>query len=248
MYIDMHCHVIWGVDDGASREEQTIRMLRDAAEDGIGKIIATPHMTPGVYEFPEERFQRHLAFARAYILRENLPLQLERGAEILYTEMTPRLLREGRIPTLENTRCPLIEFSPTDSWEHIREALQRISGAGFAPVIAHMERYPAIRSLEQVRMLKNNCRAMVQINTRSLLRKQPLLRRKFFDGLFREGLVDFVATDTHALPGRGTCMKEGLKALREKYGPEAEQIILRKTEQLFGQKKDEKSIYKNIKM
>ena len=89
-----------------------------------------------------------------------------------------------------------------------------------------MERYPAIGKVEQVRELKDWCRAMVQINARSLIRKQPLLRRKFFDSLFTEGLTDFIATDTHAMPGRETCMTQGIQALRDKYG----EAVLRRIE------------------
>ena len=234
MSIDIHSHVIWGVDDGAETQEQTFHMLHAAVEDGIQKIICTPHMTPGVYEFPEERFLRHLDIAREYIEREKLPLCLTRGAELLYTELTPRLLREGKVPTMEGTRCPLIEFSPSDSWDHIREALHKVSRAGFTPIIAHIERYSAIHTIEQVKTLKSSCCAYVQVNARTMTRKQPLLRRKYFDRLFREMLVDFIATDTHALPGRETCMQDGISALRNKYGEKCAEHICQQTEVLFG--------------
>ena len=234
MYIDMHCHVIWGVDDGGNTEEETLKMLQDAVADGIHKIIVTPHMTPGVYEFPEERFQLHLARARRYVEEEGLQLELRRGAELLYTDLTPRLLRERKVPTMDGTSRALIEFSPTDSWEHIHDALQKVCRSGFSPIIAHMERYPAIRSIDQVRQLKESFQAMVQINARSLIKKQPLLRRKFFDRLFQENLVDFIATDTHSMAGRETCMTAGMEALRKKYGDRCADRILQNTEYIFG--------------
>ena len=79
--------------------------------------------------------------------------------------------------------------------------------------------------IQQVVELKKRYGALVQINARSLIRKQPLLRRGFFDSLFKEGLVDFIATDTHAFAGRGTCMTEGMEALKKKFGEEAERRI-----------------------
>ena len=235
MFTDIHSHVIWGVDDGAEEKAETFRMLKEAAEDGIGTIICTPHVTPGVYEFPEDVFQAHFREAEAFIAREGLPIRLFRGAEILYTDNTPRLLREGRIPTMAGSGHAMIEFSPTDSREHITDALQKVAGCGVIPIIAHMERYPAIGKTEQVKELKSRCRAMVQINARSLTRKQPLFRRGFFDALFREGLVDFVATDTHAMEGRGTCMTAGMKAMREKYGEAAAEKVMRNAEKLAGE-------------
>lgn len=227
VFTDIHSHVIWGVDDGAEEKAETIRMLQEAVADGIGAIICTPHMTPGVYEFPEEAFTAHFAEAEDYIRREGLPLRLYRGAELLYTDNTPRMLREGRIPTMAGTKYAMIEFSPTDTREHIYDALQKVAGAGYIPIIAHMERYPAIGKISQVKEMKSRYRAMVQINARSLTRKQPLLRRGFFDGIFKEGLVDFIATDTHGMEGRGTCMTAGMKAAEEKYGAETAERLNR---------------------
>jgi tyrosine-protein phosphatase YwqE len=74
---------------------------------------------------------------------------------------------------------------------------------------------------------------MVQINARSLTRKMPFFRRSFFDGIFKEGLVDFVATDTHAMPGRETCMRAGMTALKEKYGEVTERRIREMPEIFF---------------
>ena len=232
MYTDIHSHVIWGVDDGAEAEEETFRMLREAAEDGISRIICTPHVTPGVWEFPEERFQEHFRKAEEYIAREGLGILLQAGAEVLYTDSTPRLIREGKIATLAGTRYLLVEFSPTDTKDHIYGAVQKIAGTGMIPVIAHMERYPCIRKAGEARELKQRFGAMIQINARSLVRKQPLLRRKFFDSLFREGLCDFIATDTHAMEGRGTCMKAGVEAVRQKYGEEPARKITRMPDQI----------------
>ncbi len=218
MYTDIHSHIIWGVDDGAGQKAETFRMLKEAAADGIGRIICTPHVTPGVYEFPEVAFQDHFWEACEYIAKESLPLQLFRGAEILYTDNTPRLLREKQIATMAGTNYAMIEFSPTDTKEHIFDALQKVSGAGVIPVLAHMERYPSIGKTELIRELKSRFRVRMQVNARTLTRKISFPRRRFFDSLFTEGLVDFIATDTHAMPGRETCMTAGMQCLREKYG------------------------------
>ena len=233
MYTDIHSHLIWGVDDGAETREETFRMLNEAAADGIGRIICTPHVTPGVYEFPEGVFQEHFREAEEYIATEGLPLQLYRGAEILYTDNTPRLLREKRVATMAGTNYALIEFSPTDSKGHIFDALQKVSSAGAIPILAHMERYPAIEKIDLIRQLKSRFRVRMQVNARTLTRKVPFWRRKFFDSLFTEGLVDFIATDTHSMEGRGTCMSEGMRNLGEKYGDGAMKRIERAPEIFF---------------
>ena len=234
LFADIHSHLIWGVDDGAREQEETFRMLQEAAEDGIGRIICTPHMTPGVFEFPEKHFQEHFLLAEEYIEQKKLTLKLYQGAEILYTESTPRMLREGRAATLAGTEYGLFEFYPSDSLAQIFDALQKVAGCGVIPVIAHMERYSAIRKTEHVKEMKRRFQALIQINARSLIRKQPLLRRRFFDSLFRENLVDFVATDTHAIRGRGTCMKEGMEELRKRFGDETAERILKMPDRILG--------------
>lgn len=218
MYTDIHSHVIWGVDDGAATKEETFRMLKEAVADGIDTIICTPHVTPGIYEFPEKMFQEHFREAEAYIEQEHLPLRLLQGAEILYTDATPRLIRERKVMTMAGSRYVLIEFSPTHTKDFIFSAVQKTAGTGMIPVIAHMERYPAIRKTEEARELKQRFGALIQINARSLIRKQPFFRRKFFNSLFKEGLCDLIATDSHAMEGRGTCMKAGMEAVKAKYG------------------------------
>ncbi len=233
MFTDIHSHVIWGVDDGADEKAETFSMLKAAVDDGIGRIICTPHVTPGVYEFPAETFREHFLEAVDFIQKEHLPLQLYYGAEILYTDYTPRLLREKKVATLAGTKYVLIEFSPTDSKDHIFDALQKVSGAGFIPVLAHMERYPSIGKLEMIRELKTRFLVLMQVNARTLTRKVPFFRRKFFDSLFREGLIDFVATDTHSMPGRETCLTAGMNCLKEKYGETIAERIERKPELFF---------------
>ncbi len=86
------------------------------------------------------------------------------------------MLREHRVPTLAGGNNVLIEFFPSDSAEHIMTAVQQVAGVGFRPVLAHMERYAAIKKTAQVREMKERYRVLVQINARTLTRKQLLFR------------------------------------------------------------------------
>lgn len=97
MFFDIHSHVIWGVDDGASSFEKTQMLLRECAQDGIRCIISTPHMTPGKVEFHEERYQRHFEQTRQWLRENDIDISLYQGAEVLYTSYTERFLREERL-------------------------------------------------------------------------------------------------------------------------------------------------------
>ena len=233
MFTDMHCHVIWGVDDGAETRQETFQMLDEAKKDGIDRIICTPHVFPGEVAFDSDRFERHFAEAEEYIKENHLGISLYKGSEIFYTDATPRLLRENKAYTLAGSRYVLVEFSPKDKAMDIFNALRKIASTGLVPVLAHAERYMNLSSLKQIEELKARCSAKIQINARTLTTKYPFLRRKYMDGLFEEGLVDFIATDTHSMPGRGTCMTKGMDALKERYGEEICERVMKITDILF---------------
>lgn len=215
MFTDIHNHCIYGVDDGARTFERTCFLLREAVKDGIHAIISTPHVTPGQEEFDYDLYLRHFEKARSWIAEEQLGLQLYTGSEILYTPYTARLLRENKVMTMNGTRNVLVEFAPSDSYSTILDAAATLGNAGYQVIFAHIERYIALKKLNQLYELQEDYNVRLQVNGRTLLRKAPLLRRKYMEGMFKEGLIDFVACDTHDFEGRGTCMTSAYNALKE---------------------------------
>ena len=121
----------------------------------------------------------------------------------------------------------------------IIQALQNVSSAGFRPVLAHSERCMHIRSTDEVRTVRETGRALIQINAGTLIRKTPLLRRRFLASLFREGLADLIATDTHAFPGRETHMTQAMERLKNDYGTLLHETVLTNAKRIIGQAKPE---------
>ena len=154
MFIDMHHHLIYGIDDGASSFEGTEKMIRDAVKNQVSVIITTPHMTPGLVPFPYDAYREHLEETRAYLKKNDIPIRLYTGAEILYTPNTCYMLMDGKVPTLAGTQYLLVEFSPDDAYEYISKALDAIASAGFIPVIAHAERYMCLKKADQLHRLR----------------------------------------------------------------------------------------------
>ncbi|MBP3411354.1 MAG: hypothetical protein J6M10_10215, partial [Clostridia bacterium] len=116
-------------------------MLEKAAEDNIGRIVATPHVTPGVKRFDRDQFDRALRDARRYCDENGLDIELYEGCEILYTSQTASFLLDGRIPTMADTDYVLVEFSPDVRFERFKEAMDSLLGYGYLPIVAHVERY-----------------------------------------------------------------------------------------------------------
>ena len=218
MMIDMHHHLIWGVDDGAASFEGTEKMLREAVANDVEAIITTPHITPGQEPFPHEKYRAHLEQTRAWIADQGLKIRLYTGSEVLYTQHTPRLLMEGKVPTMAGTQYVLVEFSPDDDFDYLLKAGDSIASAGYIPIFAHVERYHCLKKPDQVRQLRRQCNGLIQVNAGTVVRKHKFFRERYLRRLFGEGLVDFVSTDAHDLPGRSNKMKAAYEKLAANYG------------------------------
>ena len=116
MFVDIHHHLIYGIDDGAQSFAGTEKMIRHAP-------------------FPMEDYLKHLQETREYLDRENIDLTLYTGSEALYTPSTPYQLSEGKVPTLAGTRYVLIEFSPDDTYKYLTDAAgaEALDGAWYTP-------------------------------------------------------------------------------------------------------------------
>ena len=111
-FTDYHAHFVYGVDDGARTREEMFAMLDAAAADGVTRLFATSHSTPGMEPFPLDVYQRHLDFARAYCAEKGYDLMLESGSELLYTPAAAYAAAEHSLVTLGGTDWVLLEFVP----------------------------------------------------------------------------------------------------------------------------------------
>ena len=220
MMVDMHCHVIWGVDDGARTEEDTHDMLRLASENEVRHIVCTSHITPGEAPFPLERYEDHLARAQAWCREEGLELTLHPGSEILYTDQTPRLLHEGRIPRLNNRRVVLVEFWYDVPADTLTEAARLLGNEGVTVIFAHVERYRVSRDLGLLEELRDEYGVLMQMNARTVYEKQGFLTDRWKRKLLEGGMIDMVASDAHNTSSRSCNLLQARESLRKAYGAE----------------------------
>lgn len=216
---DIHQHLVYGMDDGAQSREDMFAMLRRAADEGIGRIVATPHAVPGVEPFNREDYYRRLDEADDYCRQNGLDIELEEGAEILYTDQTCRFLQEGLVPTLAQSDFVLVEFSPDVPFERLYGALERLAQGGFLPVVAHVERYRCLtmRPANALRV-KDSLQVYFQVNCASVLDGCGFWANRFLRKMFEHGMIDAVATDAHNVSSRPARMKAARAALARQYG------------------------------
>lgn len=191
--IDVHAHILPGIDDGAADFDETLHLLRLAARQGVTSIIATPHDSRRV---KPERIRELAAEAEARFREECPDFRLYPGQEIYYHEEMAVRLRRGELLTLADSRYVLTEFDPGVSYKTLYIGVRALKTAGYVPVLAHMERYECLREEENLDELsEGGC--LFQMNYGSL-------RGGLFHGearrcraLVQDGRIHFLGTDLH---------------------------------------------------
>ena len=219
-YIDMHSHILPGMDDGSRSMGQTLRMLETAVSEGITTMMATPHNMPGKGCPPGSVVRRKVDELRRTVEQEGIPLEIVAGTEYYYREEVLDILDSEDAVTLGNSDCVLVEFEPLAERNYIRNALRNILGLGYRPVIAHVERYAKLMEDTAVLgdMRKNGI--LVQVNAMSVTGDNGRQVKKDVRNLLKKGLVDFVATDAHSDGRRAPYMEKCAEVLYRKCGTE----------------------------
>ena len=135
--IDIHCHMLYGVDDGAEDRQMSVAMLKDAAKQGISAVILTPHYRQGMFKYPLEEIRA--AYEDLYSEAEKLGVMIYLGCEYHADSDTGENLKNGRCLTLADSDYVLVEFKYESYIGFIRNTLNDLLAHGYTPVIAHAE-------------------------------------------------------------------------------------------------------------
>ena len=141
--IDLHCHMLPGVDDGSASEADSLEMGRIAARSGVTAIALTPHcnLPEGQGHYYDGALETRFRRLAMLFRQEGLPVTLYRGMEVFSTPELPRLLDEERLLTLGGSRYLLVEFAFGETPWFAAQTLESIAVRGLTPVVAHPERY-----------------------------------------------------------------------------------------------------------
>lgn len=221
--IDLHSHIIFGVDDGPKTLEESEQLLIEAYHQGVRTIVATSHRRIGMFETLEEKIQLNFRQVKE-LAKEIAPdLSILYGAEVYYSNEMLEKLRDREVPCVNETSYVLIEFSRSMSFWEIRNALKNLLMLGLTPIVAHIERYQAFENNEKYlkEIIAMGC--YTQVNSSSILKprffhdKHRALKKRakyFLD----KDLVHFIASDMHNLTKRPPYMKEAYDIISKKYG------------------------------
>lgn len=189
--IDLHSHLLPGVDDGSRTIDQSVRVLKEIAELGITDVCLTPHLTASRAEHGVPAAYDAAFAALAAVAPPEVALH--RGAEVMLDRPLGPAAAANRAITLNGTRYILVEFPRIVPRETVETALRLVAGTGLVPVLAHPERYssctvPAARSWRATG-------AKLQVDANTLL--SPRSRGERARSLVAAGMADILAADNH---------------------------------------------------
>jgi protein-tyrosine phosphatase len=224
--IDLHSHLLPGIDDGAPDLETALAMARIAERDGIEMLACTPHIYPGMYENTTERIRQATEAFRNELAAAGIPLQIIYASD---THVMPDLLerlKSGTVPTFNGGRYFLLEPPHHVAPPNFEDFVQRVIAAGYVPIITHPERLHWIEDHYQVFVRLAQQGAWMQITAGSLAGRFSDAAEYWGIRMLKDGLVHILATDAHSIEHRPPLLAEGVAAARRLVGAEeADQLV-----------------------
>jgi protein-tyrosine phosphatase len=210
--IDLHCHLLPGIDDGAKTQEQSLDMARMAVADGIRIVACTPHIMPGVYNNSGRDIRIAVAGLQQKLDEAGISLLLVYGADVHIAPNLLQGLQEGRVLPLNRTRYFLLEPTHHLLPPRFEEFIFDLLAAGYVPIITHPERLSWIET--QYDMLHRLARSGVwmQLTGGSLLGKFGRRAAAWSERMLQEGIVHLLATDAHDTERRPPLLRAAVEA------------------------------------
>ena len=192
--VDMHSHVLPGIDDGAQTVDESIVLIQKMMDLGIKKIIATPHIMADLYKNTPETINASLELLKAKLLEERMDIDISAAAEHLFDELFEKRVDEGTLLTMGDNYV-LFELSFVSKPPHLIEIIKKMRGNGYKPILAHPERYPYLTIKEYTEIREWG--SLLQLNTNSVCGYYGHAAKQTAEQLIDAQMIDFISSDMH---------------------------------------------------
>ena len=238
--IDLHCHILPGVDDGAEDIETSLAMARMAVGDGIEVMACTPHFMPGLYDNDAADIRQRVAALNHRLIEENIDLALVAGGDAHVRVDFIDCLRDGRILRLHDSRYVLFEPSHVTMPPRLEDLLFNVLMAGYVPILTHPERFRWIEGNYEVFRRLADAGVWMQITAGSLTGRFGKRPQYWSQKMLDEGLVHILATDAHNIKSRPPLMQEAFHVATQQVGlDEASHLVLTRPQAVLENKAPE---------
>lgn len=225
MLFDLHTHILPGADDGAADLSESLALLKQEELCGVGTVVLTPHFKPQLHS-PQEFFATRSATYQTLKEAYDGDVRLVLGAEVLYSQYLAGVENVHDF-CIEGTDYLLLEMPYHARFDErvVHSVLRLLDEHRIRPILAHVERYEAVRRDYTVLDQFREFGCLFQINAASVLQKGFSMRR-FMRRLIEGGYLDLLATDCHDPKHRPAALKGALDALESQYGPRIRQDLM----------------------
>lgn len=223
---DVHCHILPNFDDGAKSLEVALQMARLAVDDGITHLVCTPHIYPGLFDYDTKHIQAAADAFRSELELADIPLTLAIGADIQLVSEIVQRLKDGSMPTINQSRYLLFEPPHHIAPSGFKAAIFNVIAAGYVPVITHPERLSWIETHYKEFIQVAGQGAWMQITAGSLTGGFGARPQYWAEKMLGDGIVDLLATDAHNVTSRAPILSEGKLAASKLVGDmEADALV-----------------------
>ena len=225
--IDLHCHLLPGIDDGASDVETAINMAKALVADGVTVVACTPHILPGLYHNSGPQIRQATARLQQMITERGIPLRLVTGADNHVVPEFLAELRSGKLLSLADTRYVLVEPPHHVAPPRLEELFFSLISAQYVPILTHPERLTWISSNYAAITRLDEAGVWLQITAGSLAGDFGRNARYWAERLLDEGRVHLLATDAHDLKQRPPNLSRGRELAARRVGEvEAQNLVV----------------------
>ncbi len=201
-FVDIHCHLVPGIDDGASSPDEAIQMARMAVEDGIRAIVVTPHQLGSYRANTAAVIRRATQNLRELLRQQCIDLIVVPGADVrIEPDMVP-LLSRGEIMTLADRKRHLLLELPHELYFDLRPLVSQLDGLGLQSILSHPERNLGLLAQPEAVIDLVDAGCLMQVTAGSLTGTFGPGAAQMGEWMLKEGLVHFLATDAHGVRAR----------------------------------------------
>lgn len=213
--VDIHSHILPGVDDGSKDMDMTREMLRVAWSEGIRIMIATPHHRRGYAMAPAEKLKEVYQAVCIEAQKIDPDFKIYLGSELFRSHSLGERLQSGEALTMAGTKYILVEFLPSDPYRELYSTLRKMQMVGYKPIVAHAERYQCLVKEPALTEELVDMGCYIQVNASSVTGENGFSAKRYVKKLLKYEMIHFLGTDAHD-PGRRSPMMQKCAAYIEK--------------------------------
>jgi protein-tyrosine phosphatase len=224
--IDLHSHILPGIDDGATDLETSLAMARASVAEGVSVLACTPHILPGLFHNSGPDIRLAVSSLQDELDERDIPLKLVTGADNHVIPDFVPALRRGHLLSIADTRYVLVEPPHHSAPPRLGDLLFGIMTAGYVPIVTHPERLTWIETHYELMADLSKRGVWMQITAGALTGSFGKRAKYWGERMLCEGLAHIIATDTHDMEGRPPILSQGYTCAVKLVGEvEAERLV-----------------------